>query len=170
MPYDSQTIAFLQLVDRLDAEANAVTHAVMTAQLTIHAVLDSSQALVGDLPIGERAMAEIGVQFMQQRAALLESLAAIRSLGQSRGNTESNVTVGVPIPPRPTRRYPEPHAIRTNMPSGLPVGGDPAPGIPPLALPVPPRLRNLRIAILPALARPTRKASRYSPTRAGLGV
>jgi hypothetical protein len=77
VPPDPATDAFLQLVDALDLEANAVTHAVVRAQATVRSIVDDARMLLDHPDADERAWAELGVRLMQHRAALADALATL---------------------------------------------------------------------------------------------
>jgi len=80
-PSNQSVDAFLCLVDALDAEANAVTHAVVRAQATVQSIVDDARTLLDTPQIDEHAWAEVGVRLMQHRAVLVDALAGLCRAG-----------------------------------------------------------------------------------------
>jgi hypothetical protein len=74
---DQETDAFLQSVDLLDAETNAVAHAVVRAQTTLRSIIEETRALLDGPEPDDRAWAEVGVRLLQHRAVLVDALAAV---------------------------------------------------------------------------------------------
>jgi hypothetical protein len=173
-PSDPETDAFLQLVDLLDAEANAVTHAVIRAQATLRSIVDEARTLLeGPEPDG-RAWAEVGVRLMQHRAVLVDALAIVcRTAGEDPALRQPPVTVtATPIscpspsvPPLPPPPSPFAVPLAPAAVAGAPVLAPPAPlpttpsfvapaPAPPrraaVVLPAPPLLRHRSAPARPA--------------------
>lgn len=76
-PADPDTDVLLCLIDAIDAEANAVTHAVIRADATVRAILSDARTLIDQPALDARAWAEASVRLLYRRAALVDALSVL---------------------------------------------------------------------------------------------
>jgi hypothetical protein len=150
-PLDPRRDAFLRLVDRFDAEANAVIHAVVRAHAVVQSVVEDAGNLLDQPDADERTWAQLGLRLIQHRAALVQALAALAAsaVGGSEDDgaaspapPRSSVTaVSVPSPPRP-------RCLATAAPSARSTAETTGTTFVPaaLAVPAPPEARTQPVA------------------------
>lgn len=99
---DPATDAFLHLMDVLDAEANAVAHAVVRAKAAVVLMVEDSGQLLEGPTDDRRAWTEVAVRLLQHHSSLVEALASLRRPGAEAVIDIPVLVVGVPIPVPPS--------------------------------------------------------------------
>jgi hypothetical protein len=99
------TDAFFRLVDGLDSEANAVTHAIIEARSIAAEMLSATGRLLAEPTPERRVWMEVGLRLMRQRAALVQAVTPLAASLPGPGISPSDAWQEIVIPAAPKPRY-----------------------------------------------------------------